>query len=540
MTAPAHTDADFQEVAVNALDHAVAELYRDQTVRDLFGKYGITPPPDTDSPRLCFEDSESKQRRHDALRLGALSRQLSPSALRTVLNGYREPNTITLAASPIGRAATAMTDGTPMMEQNYMLLPSQVHGSGGWPGIYEEMYRTDTGIFKHCNDHGTLFQETVYEPNMPEGERKNEQLLEIVKATDAAIKRCERRDKVRANAATLIRHGHAYFEPCWDKDSKGRWLPWKMQYIEQSAGHRLVFDERGNEFIGADFRAFTDRAVDAPNEWHLPRGDTPDTAKLIIFNYNATGNNLLGVPPTRPAVGLRKLKELVLEIQGIGFQRFGVPILMIFHQLAGNIAAQAEQLANPTHKAELQKLATRLEGGRARQGRAAYAPSGVDVKSISPQGEMPDAVGFLQYLDYAIALCFSNEGAMLGTGSGSYALAGMKENAFLRSAPAYTRCYVQGLDELLRWSVMFNYPGWEDLDELPFYSSRLPGSQDASRWTNDMSILMNAQVGKWPQTARRMAATNMGLSADTFDQFDVAPSPDISGQQDITPGAADE
>lgn len=494
-----------QEHITQGIDGAVRDLHAHPTLRELYSHFGITPPPEYDPAPI----SDYTPTTSSSLLMQAYASQVAePARLAGHLDGLRQ--------SPIGRPGTPILAGVVQQEQNFRLLPFHVHGSNGEPGIYEEVYRTDSGAFKHTNELATLFQSAVYEPQLPEGEENNKRLEGVMKSAHAAVKRCNWAD-VKENASTVIRHGHAPFEVCWERRADKGFLPYRLTFIEQSAVKGLVLDSRGIDVLGVKFEAWSTDSSQAARHWELPVGNTPETARCIFVRYNSTGLNWLGVSPYRPATGLRKLKELVLECAGIGFQRFGIPILLLMHDLAAGIAASVAQIGDTKHKGEIEKTLKRLDRARARFGSAIPVPAGMTVTSLAPQGEMPDYVPFLQYLDYAIALCFSNEGAMLGTGSGSYALAQSKENAFLRSAPAYTRSFTRSLDQLMRWCVMFNYPGWEELEAFPEYTSRFPGTQNASAWTEDMVKLMDKKVWEWPALARHMAAANMGLPPNVFD-----------------------
>jgi hypothetical protein len=139
----------------------------------------------------------------------------------------------------------------------------------------------------------------------------------------------------------------------------------------------------------------------------------------------------------------------------------------------------------------------------------------------------------LEYIDQLMALVMSNEGAMLGTASfGSYALASVADNRFMRAAPVYAGAIAEFLTRLLRLMIRWNHSAPDTITDWPEYRFRFAGTQDASRWAADMQVLVSSQVWTWPDEARRMAAANMGLSVDAFDRWVAeATSSDVSGQQ---------
>lgn len=147
-------------------------------------------------------------------------------------------------------------------------------------------------------------------------------------------------------------------------------------------------------------------------------------------------------------------------------------------------------------------------------------PIGTKLEYATPTNDMPDPRSLLEYIDTMIALCFSNEGALLGNnGFGSYALASVSEGRFLRSAPVYAERIASGLSELLHLMIRFNHPAPETIEVWPSYTFRFAGSQDASRWVADMTLLSQNRVWEWPEIVRHQAAANMGLPSDAFDNW---------------------
>jgi hypothetical protein len=261
----------------------------------------------------------------------------------------------------------------------------------------------------------------------------------------------------------------------------------------------------------------------------LPKGDTPDTMRLVLTNIHATGNNVEGVSPVRVAVGLRKLKELLLSIQGVSYQKYGVPIAQVMRKLTDVSAASL--VGTQGSDAELQQIVNRIQSLQAQVAPVLPMYAGVEVSYASPTNQMPDIRPMLEYLDALMALVFSNEGALLGSQSfGSYAMASVADNRFMRSAPVYAEAIAETMTELLHWMLRWNHPAPDTIEVWPVYGYRFAGTQDATRWAADMQVLTSAQVWTWPEEARRMAAANMGLSSTAFDDWQGA-SPDVSGQQ---------
>jgi hypothetical protein len=270
----------------------------------------------------------------------------------------------------------------------------------------------------------------------------------------------------------------------------------------------------------------------------LPKGDTPESMRMVLTNIHATGNNVEGVSPVRVAVGLRKLKELLLSIQGVSYQKYGVPIAQVMRKLTDVSAASL--VGTQGSDADVQMVVNRIQGLQAQIAPVLPMDPGVEVSYATPTNQMPDIRPMLEYLDALMALVFSNEGALLGSQSfGSYAMASVADNRFMRSAPVYAEAIAETMTELLHWMIRWNHPDVDSIEVWPEYGYRFAGTQDATRWAADMQVLTSAQVWTWPQEARRMAAANMGLSSTAFDEWTGA-SPDVSGQQVVTPEPSGE
>lgn len=431
------------------------------------------------------------------------------------------------AQTEIGAPGTRVIDGRIEVERNPRLRPYFARGRLSIPGILEEVYRVEPVCFNSINSLSSLAIGALYEPAVPQD--ADDELRDIVAKAHASIIRQRR---AKENASTAFRMGFAPFEAVWSTDDAGQtWLS-KLAFREQSTLERWLFDARASECVGAEFMTTTLPGV---TRYVLPRGDTPDTMRLVICNLNATGNNLEGVSPVRVIVGLRKLKEVLLNISGVSYQKYGVPIAQIVRELVASSAADLAQLGANGSDAEIATLVTRLQSMEAQIAPVLPMPIGARVDYAVPTATMPDIRPMLEYIDALMALVFSNEGALLGSQSfGSYAMASVADNRFMRSAPVYAKCIADMYTELLHWMIKWNHSDPDSIAVLPEYTYRFAGTQDATRWAADMQVLVNSQVWTWPDAARRMAASNMGLPADAFDSWAVGDTvPDVSGQQRV-------
>lgn len=431
------------------------------------------------------------------------------------------------AQAEIGRPGTRIIDGRIDVERNSRLKPYFARGRTARPGIIEDVYRSEPVVFNSLNSITALVCNATYEPVVHAD--ADDELRTIVDQAHRSI--LYQRDgfaQFLRNASTAFKLGFAPFELVWDNKYISA-----IAFREQSTVERWLFDGRQSQLLGAEFQGWD------IGRYVLPCGaDTPAGERLGVVNINATGNNIEGVSPVRVVVGLRKLKELILSVWGVSYQKYGVPIALVMRDLVDASAASLASAGGAESVAETQSLVNRLVNMSSATGPVLPVPTGVRVDYATPTGAMPDPRPMLEYLDQLMALVMSNEGAMLGTSSfGSYAMASVADNRFMRAAPVYAGAVAEFLTRLLRMMVRWNHSAPDEITHWPEYSFRFAGTQDASRWAADMQVLVSSQVWTWPEQARRMAAANMGLSVDAFDAWIVdATSPDVSGQQEVPNG----
>lgn len=563
-------------------EYQVAKAQR--TLADLYGEFGLTPEPAAvpegkpfGARDLASDDAwkvgDAQVDRLSRARIGAaavaatstgprehVERSAFSAAAKAVgAQNYRahllgDVHRRTLLSTPRGRdklaAITKVQDeigwpgtrvlrGLIQVEFNARLQPVTVRGSYGTPGLYEELYRVDPGIHKHLNETTSLVCSATYEPQVPEGADK--WTKEIVERTHRAIRNHGRGRGYRKflrHAASVNRYGFAPFELRWAVEEDGFVRPWDALYRDVSSVYEWVFDERQTRLLGCIFRAVSSGG--APTVYALPRGDTYETARLLVANIGDLGNNVEGCPPLRPTVGLRRLKELILQLYGLAWQLHGTPLAVLALELIDNAMAAAAKIGTKEHKAEIQTAITRIEGRRSRQNTVIPLPPGSRLEYVSPQSSLPDIQSILSYIDHQIALAFSNEGAMLGTQTGSYALASAKENSFLRSAPAYAESVAEAHDEWLAMSLAINHPDPDSIEEWPRYGWRFAGTQDSSRWTADVAVLRNSGIENANPLLRRAAEQVLGLEVGSFDPVEVeepepVEEPPVDDQADEEP-----
>lgn len=490
---------------VDTLGLMVERLNANKTVRDVFAELDIEAPEPQGPARWSGYQPEQ---------------HFSSNALVELARPGRHDQLIELAQRSIGKPGTNVQGGKITVEPNARLRPWQARGNNSRPGTNEEAYRSEPVIFESVNQLSTLLCSADYEPHVAETLPTN--VKREVERQHRAIRYAMFRDDFLTNAASFIKHGFAPFEIRWDAKER---VPHALEFREQATVQRWLFDDRQAEWVGIEYRV----GGDASDSYTIPRGRSLRTARSLLVNLHAQGNNLEGVSPVRVATGMRMLKKALLQMAGVGLQKYMVPIAIIAHEVIDASSTFLGQIGEGEHKDEVQTLINRIQALKGRIGGVLPLPAGRTLSFANPSNEMPDIIPLLTYLDTAMGLCFSNEGALLGNQSfGSYAMASTSLERFRAAAPAYASRVTAALTELLHIGLKLNGIDCAQLPDIPRYTFRFNGTQDASKWLADATMVIGAQPDTWSDELRAAAAAKLGLPADAFDgiQYD-EPSPAI-------------
>lgn len=471
----------------DALARMLDRINGDQTMQGVYRSLGMTPPEPIQSARW-----ETVQPEQMGLNRGTL---------------------IELAQPPIGKPGTYVSGGRIEVEKNTRLKPYQARGSVSRPGTNEEVYRSEPVVFESVNQLSTLVCSATYEPHIPDGLPAD--VVAEIERQHRAIRYVLLRDDFLINASSFIKHGFAFFEVLWHLDAP---TVAGLEFREQSTVHRWLFDDRQANWVATEFRVGGDSAGES---YTIPNGRSIRTARSLLVNLHAQGNNLEGVSPVRVVTGMRMLKKAIMEMSGVGMQKYMVPIAVIAHEVIDASATILGQVGKGEHKDEVQELIDRIEALKGRIGGVLPVPAGRKLEFANPSNDMPDVIPLLTYLDTMMGLAFSNEGALLGNQSfGSYAMSQTSLERFRASAPAYAGRVAAALTKLLHIGLELNGHNPAEWDNFPVYTFRFNGTQDASKWLADLTTVMGANPAKWTDELRATAAAKLGLPSDAFDGVD--------------------
>ena len=508
------------------------------TVRNMYRDAGIDAPQAAEQPTWDGYDFSADAAGRNRVRAAAVERTMmfDPSSSYEVAQEWAASfsgpslvdrsfdlgaelvlNEFATVQAEIGYPGTRIINGVISVEHNPRLTPGLARGSYGTPGENEELYRVDPISHRFYNETSSLVCAASYDPHIPQRIGTDGELERVVNRAHRHIESATGRDWLVDNA-TFIRHGFAMSEKIWT--SRGGWIGLaRCPFREQAITYRHIFDDRMSEHLGTEFMTSMLTGYGGGQPFTLTRGMTPESARLLVTNINAVGNNVEGLTPFRVVTGLDKLRQLIMTLYAISYQRYGVPIAKVFVQIAEIASAfMSAQGSMPTAN-DLQKIATRLQNARGRKGGGVIMTTpGVDYEFVAPATDMPDPRPMLDYIDLLKSVAYGIEGILSGSQSfGSYAMSDVADRRYMRMAPVYAEAVARAKTELLHDHIRFNYPRAFALEEWPYYVARFRAPPDATAWIGDAIAIMAAKPWTWPKPMREQASSLLGLPSGTFD-----------------------
>jgi hypothetical protein len=416
----------------------------------------------------------------------------------------------------VGSVGTQVFDGQIQMEPNPRYEPVAVRGYYGDPGLYERYGRSEPNIV----DAMASIQEVLVAGDrkvMPPSNMRPDlepRILEFCAWANTWLSNINRSDGLTSggfdsyveHAATAAQFGFANFEVVWDRDKYNKLRPVKLAYREPATVDKWLLSKHQDNLRGCLFRTGGDQM----KSYVLPAsGHSIEDHKLINVSVMRRGNNFEGVSFIRPALHWIKVKELIGQMIPITAQKWGAPRERVMADPSFLSQVPGRGASEDDVRALVNVLGTLGYGDTTHN-----VPDGLKVETDYPGSSMPTFKDVLSYCDLMIALPWSNEGSLLGQKSvGSYAMASVSDNKFMRAAMYINRKVSEPIDALIRLLARV-YVG--ELEEYPYLGFRLDGVQDQSRWVNDAVNLFNAGVVSWPMEAKVAAAEKLGLSPDAF------------------------
>lgn len=488
------------------------------TLRTLCARWGVEPPTD-------WSDHAAAERRVgladvlDGLSVDNAEEMIRALGAPVTLAEY-DPSAFDLddidglpETGEIGHPGTFISAGIIRAEPNARLTSYVARGRSSQTGVYDEHYRKPL-VYKSQQSIRELLVSGVWDLHMPQDcpEEMREAVEQACTEVWSALRNTrDGWEHYVEHAASCVTMGFAPFEVVWGERS-GRMLPTRLGFREQSTVHDWLFDNPARDLIGCRFLTGGDSA----GSYALPaRGERVTDHRLLVVTLGGRGLNVEGVPPTRTVDVLLKKKELLLTIQAATAERFGAPILAAKLDTAV-VSAMRDVASLEPDDSEWEDFFEGLAYMLAMDTPTMIVPTGLTAEYIGPGGTAPDFQAQLEYLDSQIMLAFSNQGSLLGQQSvhGSYALASVADNDFMRSAPYYARVVARPINRLVR--MIFERVYGFDLDSYPEVRWRIGGAQDSSKWFADLEVFERVRP-TLPPAVVTAALEKLGLPPDAYD-----------------------
>lgn len=341
------------------------------------------------------------------------------------------------------------------------------------------------------------------------------------------------------HAASALAFGFAAHELVWDLDEAGRPYVRDAAYREQAIVDRWLFDGRGRHLLGAAFRSTGDTSA----AWSTTaRGLHVVDHRLVVATYRGRGNNVEGTPPGRTLDVLLVLWELLWKIAGACYERFASPILTARYD-----AALLALPGKTPDAGEVEVFLDYLSILTALDTPTLELPLGLLAEYVGPGGEMPDVLPLIERIEATVDRAYATQAMGLGQRSahGSYALASVQDNDYLRAIPSLGRTVARPFNlPLARLAV--------DVWKLPAtYAPRIDcvpdADVDASAWIGD-ALSWHEAAPTMPPELRARGLELLGVPSTIYDdapdhleqveQIEAAPAPEQVEQIEAAP--ADE
>lgn len=414
----------------------------------------------------------------------------------------------------IGSAGQRIYAGQIGTDPNPTYGPMTVRGAYSAPGLYEQIYRTEPLVYDAVRTHTETLVSGTWELQMPKvvarGKKRN--LERFVEYHGARLMSVDGGwPRAVEHFCAMIKDGFALHEIVWAYDhDASRWFIKRFAYRFPGSVRGWVMDARQRQLLAVQFEI---AGGDNPMAYALPyAGTRAQDRRVLLQSMGGYGNDFEGVAPLRTALIYSKLKQLLIQIQALSADIFGVPRRVVRRDPAWT--------GEPASKADAYAAFSSVARGRSVDGPVDLLPDGIAVEVVTPSGAMPSFQTMIDYCDRQMLVPFSNEGSLLGIASsgGAYALGEVKEREQLRTAPYYARLIADPINDVLAQLCR------DEMGPLPEYPKliwRMDGTEDASAWLKDVRDSMpGIPMQDWPVKLRAAALEKLKLPPDTFDLYD--------------------
>lgn len=313
-----------------------------------------------------------------------------------------------LPTNEIGESGVRYSAGLPRTEDtNAEYRAAIARGSGSNHGTYHQAWLTSTtyrrawGNIVQALATGTWQVKPAHHEDMTEAEvaLAEEQALFC---SSALLENLEGgwSKFVREWCYQLI-GGNTIFERVYHGDGEKLGAIRKLAFRYPSTVRAWIFDEHQHGLLGVQFRRHHGA------DYVLP------ASHLLIDAWDQFGDNFEGVSPLRTVASWIQFINLMLQLQALAAEKFGVPWVFV---------DQEPHEFSSTNTDQRELLVEILDDAAAEDAPVVALPDGTRVQVAGGVGQMPDFTSAIRLAMERVAEILRAEGSLIGLGStGAYA-----------------------------------------------------------------------------------------------------------------------
>lgn len=416
--------------------------------------------------------------------------ETTPVSDADVQMDVQDDGTVTMDASERGRPGTPVEVGR-IVPSNHEYAPAHVRGSRGSWGTYEKVRDESEVVAGELRSIKTTLMIGSHTISMPEGHEGDSQLKAATEWTREWWQRLNPDEWVPDAVDTAIQYGFSPRELTWG-ETDGKPHPSGVYYREPSTVYRWLLDKHRRHIVGCRFRPWRQDGYVLwrwATDRHFAKGRT-----LIVPRIGDKGLNIEGRSALRPLVDWVKLRQLLMRIEGVGSEKYSIPIVAATEE---PMSAEDEAVNRATGDAR-HSLANIVDILKATDAPVIELSPGQKIEFYGPQGKMPDNGSKIEQIQHIISKGITQQSSVLARqATGSFALAKVEDDQATDAAAGYWYSATRPIQRLIDDVARYAFPG---LDATPQLTLQIGSKSDNQEKLSALSEAMGGQpMTRWPK-----------------------------------------
>lgn len=309
-------------------------------------------------------------------------------------------------------------------DENTMFKPYRARGNRYKHGLFEQLWRESPQYLKAWGniEQGLITSDWWVEPAVcedPQDQLTANAQADFIEQTLAQLE--GGMTKFLTQAAYQFLGGNAPFVEVYDPNT---YMLKKLSFRFPKLVQEWILDSLGQELIAVRF------SDPFGNDYIVP------AQHLLLYVYRQFGNDYEGNSPLRTVAQWIRAKQLFMGLQTGAGEKWGM----------GLVSLEYDKDSKPD-KTMMARAVQALNDMVAGDGAVVELPAGVRLVLHSPAGQMPDFENIIRYCDEQITSVLKAEGSLIGlNGTGTYALADVKDREHVASIGYYSKLICEGLN----------------------------------------------------------------------------------------------